>query len=169
MRLHAKFAVVALAGAGFAAWRAVPRHAAPTATMVCERLWLGGNVAAPPGGAEAVLNLSHSPDPYQARFHRWEPLRNAAPTPTVEWLRSQTTFVAEQRRAGRTVFVHCHGGVSRSAMVVAACLMAELGCTSDEALATLRARRPEVALNPVFRPLLAAWESALRRAAPRGN
>jgi protein-tyrosine phosphatase len=110
-----------------------------------------------------VLNVSKSKDPYTVPHHRWEPLRNVLPTPTVEWLRRQTEFVAEHRRNGGVVYVHCHGGASRSVLVVAACQMADHGTPRDETLAALRRQRAEVALNPVFLPLLAEWETVTQR------
>ena len=154
---------LALAGLGSAGWRALPLRPPPTYTEIETGLWLGGLVDAPPPGTTAVLNVSKSPDPYAVPHHRWEPLRNVLPTPTVDWLRRQTDFVAEHRRNGGVVYVHCHGGASRSVLVVAACQMADHGTTRDETLAALRRQRPEVALNPVFLPLLAEWETATRR------
>jgi hypothetical protein len=126
-------------------------------------LYLGGILSEAPPGTRAVLNVCETRDPYRAEVHRWEPILDAAPAPGIDWLRRQVEFVNEQRRAGRPVFVHCRAGVSRSAMVVAAYLMARDGCTRDESLAVLRARRPRVGPNPAFLRLLLEWEESVKK------
>jgi protein-tyrosine phosphatase len=89
----------------------------------------------------------------------------------ADGLRQQVEFVDQQRRAGLPVYVHCAAGVSRSAMVVAAYLMARDGCTRDQALAALRARRPIIGPNLAFMPLLLEWEQTVKaaRAPARGR
>lgn len=65
--------------------------------------------------------------------------------------------IATARRAGRTVLVHCYAGISRSATVVAAYLMKTHGISVDEAIARVRAGKPET-----FQPKV-NFEDALRR------
>src|SRR4051812_35888053 len=91
----------------------------PNYAKVEDGLYVGGFVPQPPPGTRAVLNLCETEDPYRAEVHKWEPIRDAEPAPTTDWLREQVTFVAAQREAGRPVYVHCRNGVSRSVMVVA--------------------------------------------------
>ncbi len=134
----------------------------PNYSQIEDGLWLGGSVAEPPDGTRAVLNLCEADDPYRVESHRWEPIRDAEPAPSLAWLREQVGFVESERRAGRVVFVHCRNGVSRSAMVVAAYLMAREGWPRDRALAFLRERRPGVRPNPAFMKLLAEWEMTLK-------
>jgi protein-tyrosine phosphatase len=69
--------------------------------------------------------------------------------------------VAENRGAGRTTFVHCHAGVSRSGLVTIAYLMYEHGLSRNQALAIIRNERPQVRPNPAFMELLAHWEREL--------
>lgn len=125
-------------------------------------LWLGGSVAEPPPGTQAVLNLCEIEDPYQVEFHKWEPIRDAEPAPSLQWLRTQVEFVETQRAAGHSVFVHCKQGISRSGMVLAAYLMKREGWSRDEALAHLREHRPIVRPNPAFMQLLLEWEQSLK-------
>ena len=129
--------------------------------QVEEGLYLGGYVRQLPRGVTAVLNLCETEDPYRAAAHRWEPIRDGEPAPTLDWLRQQVRFIENQRGAGRSVFVHCRSGVSRSGLVVAAYLMARHGWTRDEAQTFLRSRRALVRPNPAFLPLLREWEQAL--------
>jgi len=134
----------------------------PNYSQIDEGLYLGGWVREPPSTARAVLNLCESEDPYHAEVHVWEPIRDAAPAPSLEWLRHQVEFVETQRTAGRVVYVHCHAGVSRSGMVTTAYLMKRDGRSRDETLDYLRTRRPQVRPNPAFMDLLIEWERALK-------
>jgi protein-tyrosine phosphatase len=134
----------------------------PNYTRIEEGLYLGGYVAEPPPGVTAVLNLCEAEDPYQAAVHRWEPIQDSEPAPSLDWLRQQVDFIQAQRDAGRVVFVHCRNGVSRSGLVVVAYLMARRGCSREEALTFVRSRREVVRPNPAFMELLNEWERSLR-------
>src|SRR5690242_7653966 len=79
----------------------------PNYTQIEDGLYLGGYVREPPRGTRAVLNLCEVEDPYTTTVHRWEPIADTEPAPTLDWLREQVGFIKEQRDAGRTVFVHC--------------------------------------------------------------
>jgi protein-tyrosine phosphatase len=134
----------------------------PNYSQVEDGLWLGGYVSEPPPDTRAVLNLCETEDAYQTESHRWVPIRDAEPAPSLVWLREQVTFIETERAAGRTAFVHCRNGVSRSAMVLAAYLMKREGWSRDAALEHLRSRRPIVRPNPAFMTLLAEWEKAAK-------
>jgi hypothetical protein len=131
-----------------------------------EGLYLGGILEEPPPGTRAVLNVCETRDPYQAEVHRWQPIADSAPAPSVDWLQRQAEFVDRQRRAGLPVFVHCRAGVSRSCMVVAAYLMQRDGCSRDEALALIRRKRSFVGPHPAFMKLLQEYERLLMKEAP---
>jgi hypothetical protein len=133
----------------------------PNYSLIEEGLYLGGYVAEPPRGTGAVLNLCETEDPYRTEVHRWEPIRDGEPAPSLDWLREQVEYVDAHRRAGRTVFVHCRNGVSHGGMVVVAYEMFKNGWTRDEALAFVRSRRPAVRPNPAFMELLAEWEQVV--------
>src|SRR5262249_31373820 len=111
--------------------------------------------------ATDVLNLCETADPYRAAVHRWEPIPDAEPAPSLDWLRQQIGFIEIQRDRGRVVFVHCRGGVSRSGLGGAADLMARHGWSRDEALAFVRSRRDVVRPKPAFMGLLQEWERSL--------
>jgi protein phosphatase slingshot len=140
----------------------------PNYSQVEDSLYLGGYVPEPPPQATAVLNLCETEDPYQAEVHRWEPIPDAEPAPSLDWLRRQVGFVTAQRQAGRTVFVHCRNGVSRGGLVVVGYLMARHGWSRDEALGFVRSRRPVVRPNPAFMRLLQEWEESLKAGSDRG-
>src|SRR5450759_3593068 len=92
----------------------------PKYSEIEDGLWMGGMVAEPPPGTQAVLNLCRAEDSFSVEVQKREPIRDAAPAPTLDWLRQQVMFIDSQRVAGRVVFVHCENGASRSGMVVAA-------------------------------------------------
>jgi atypical dual specificity phosphatase len=110
--------------------------------------------------------LCESEDSYQVGVCLWEPIRDAPPPPSIEWLKRVVEFIKTQRQAGRTVYVHCHNGVSRSGLVSTAYLMYEHNWTRDQALAFVRSKRFGVRPNPAFMPLLTEWEHALTGPAP---
>ncbi len=121
-------------------------------------LYMGGDVLEPPPGTSAVLNLCEQKDAYQCEVHVWEPIRDAAPAPSIAWLKKQVEFVETQRNAGRTTYVHCFQGVSRSGLVVTAYLMHAHRWTRNEAMAFIRERRPQLRPNGAFMELLGEWE-----------
>ena len=72
-------------------------------------------------------------------------------------------FIDEQRRAGRTTYVHCMVGQNRSGAVVTAYLMQKHGMGRDAALAFLQQKRPVVQPDPTLMRLLAEWERELKK------
>jgi hypothetical protein len=134
----------------------------PNYTRIEDGLWLGGFVTKPPPGVSAVLNLCETRDPYLAATHRWEPIRDAEPAPSLEWLRTQVAFIESHRQARGAVYVHCQNGASRSGMVVVAYLMKRDGRSRDDAIAFVRSQRSALRPNPAFMQLLAEWERSLQ-------
>lgn len=126
-------------------------------------LWLGGYVDEPPPGTQSVLNLCESDDRYRVDRYRWEPIADALPKPTLDWLRSQVAFIAAERAAGRVVYIHCRNGVSRSGMVAVAYFMDRNRWSRAQAMAFVRERRPELRPNPAFMQLLLEFEEAQQR------
>jgi protein-tyrosine phosphatase len=148
---------------GFAYWGIeLATREEPNYSLIAPGLYLGGSVERPPPGTTAVLNLCEASDSYQAEVQSWQPIADAEPAPTLDWLRQQVDFIDSQRRAGRVVYVHRRNGVSRSGMVVIAYLMSTNGWTCDEALAFVRGKRPLTRPNPAFMQRLAEWEQHVR-------
>lgn len=135
----------------------------PNYDRIEDGLYLGGWVESPPWRTRAVLNLCEHDDPYTCEVHEHRPIADAAPAPSLDWLRKQVEWIDRQRNEGRRVYVHCRNGVSRSGMVVTAYLMYKYSWTLDDALAFVRTKREGVRPNPAFRPLLDEWERELRK------
>jgi hypothetical protein len=132
--------------------------------LVEDGLYIGGAVERPPLGTHAVLNVCEHEDTFAVDAAMWEPFPREA---TVEWLERVVDFVAGHRAAGRTVFVHCHAGETRSATVVTAYLMRRYGWSRDEAIAFLAKRRPQLKLTPSKFRLLDEWQQRVN--AERGD
>jgi hypothetical protein len=133
----------------------------PNYSQICDGLYMGGYVKAPPPGTKAVLNLSRLADPYKAEVHVWEKIKDTTPAPSIDWLKKQVKFIDAQRQAGKTVYVHCRNGVSRSGMVVVAYVMYKDKLPRDKALAQVRSKRPITRPNPAFMERLREWERVL--------
>ena len=134
----------------------------PNYSQIEDGLWIGGLVPEPPPGTQAVLNLCESEDSYQAEIHRWVPIPDAEPAPSLDWLREQVGFVESARSTGRVLYIHCRAGISRSGMVMTAYLMKREKWSRDRALEYIRLKRPGVRPNPAFMPLLLEWEQSLK-------
>jgi hypothetical protein len=125
-------------------------------------LYIGMSVGSPPPGAQAVVNLCGREDRYTVEASLWEPVFEAGRDPDLDWLRRVVEFIGEQRRAGRTTYVHCLAGMNRSGAAVTAYLMQEHGWGRDEALRFLQGQRPEVQPNPTLMRLLTEWDQVLK-------
>ena len=136
----------------------------PSTNYSCieDGLFLGGMLSEPPTGTRAVLNVCETKDPYLAEVHRWEPIPDLGPAPSIDWLNSQVQFIDHHRKAGLPVYIHCRAGVNRSVMVVAAYLMWRDGSSRDESLAVIRRKRPRAGPFDVYKEYLSEWEKSLR-------
>lgn len=72
------------------------------------------------------------------------------------YLDDATEFIAMHIKRG-CVLVHCGAGISRSAAVVVAYLCRYAGMSYAEALAFVKARRPQVAPADVFKEAIERW------------
>ena len=65
----------------------------PNFSQIEEGLYLGGRVPQPPPNTGAVLNLCELEDSYTVQAQRWEPIPDAEPAPSIDWLTKQVDFV----------------------------------------------------------------------------
>ena len=80
--------------------------------------------------------------------------------PTISQLRMGAAFIDEAVRAGKTVLIHCHAGVGRSALQCASYLIYG-GMDVGEAWDLLRVKRPVVYLNDRQRATLEQFAAAV--------
>jgi Dual specificity phosphatase, catalytic domain len=130
-------------------------------SLIEEHLYMGGAVSQPPPGTLATLNLNQSNDSWRSEVYDWIPIPDASPAPTLDWLQQRVDFVSSNRASGRTTFVHCAAGKSRSGLVTVAYVMSEHHWSRNRALAFVRSRRPQTNPNSAFMDLLSKWEQLL--------
>jgi protein-tyrosine phosphatase len=72
--------------------------------------------------------------------------------------------VHKERVSGNRILVHCAAGMQRSAAVVAMYLISQYRCTTDEAIAFIKAKRPIAFYgNANFYESIKAFEKSLQR------
>lgn len=144
---------------------------------IIPRLWLGNKVAAlddpkwlTDHGVTTVFNCTKQipfSDPVQHRY-RVPVDDNLQPIEIQhmgDWAAEIQLKLSREYREGRTVLVHCHAGMQRSAAVVAMFLMLLYGWPAEKAMAYVKERRP-IAFFPSanFLPAIKRWEAELRKA-----
>jgi protein-tyrosine phosphatase len=112
---------------------------------------------------EHELRLLRIPNlPARAEAHglgtEWFPFEDGGVPADEPGLWSLVDRILDAVRPGRTVVIHCRGGLGRSGLVAASCLIA-LGRAPTEAIDSVRAARPGA-----IEPLQEAW---LRKRARR--
>jgi hypothetical protein len=131
------------------------------------KLWLGSIGADVPKlralGITHILNVT-SDDPYDTSiFHTlWLPIgdtltQSLEPTLKRAFPFLDRAFDAENAR----IYVHCRAGISRSASVLIAWLMARTEKSYEKCLKFVRSRRPCVCPNPSFETQLRQFEVQL--------
>ena len=145
--------------------RLFTRRQAPAAEVL-PGLWLGrapGRLDWPEPTYGAVLDLTaefNLSPPARTRPHQSVPLLDLV-LPSLEELH-QAVEALHQLWPYRPVLVHCALGYSRSALVVAAWLLATgRAATPAEAVAQLRAARPQVHLTGRHLAVLTAYQATL--------
>ncbi len=76
-------------------------------------------------------------------IYAWLPVVDGY-APTKDQLRMGTSLINEAVKNKNTVYVHCKNGHGRSPTMVAAYLVRFTGTTIEHAIATIKAKRPEV-------------------------
>jgi hypothetical protein len=157
-------ALVLLASIGAWIWlsRLADGYREEPYTLIEEGLYVGGSVTEPPPGTRAVLNLCDRKDPYEVEACLTDVIADGYKSPGVDWLRRMVEFVDAQRTEGRTTYIHCNAGVSRSGLVITAYVMSRHHWGRDKALAYVRSKRPQIQPNSTFMQLLAELEAVLK-------
>ena len=104
--------------------------------------------------------LAVSPQFPEDFVYKTVPVRDVESEDIQQYLPDTTKFIKDAVDSGGRVLVHCVCGVSRSATIVAAWMMAKDGYTSEEAIQHLQSRRECVNPNPAFREQLATLNEA---------
>ncbi|KAK4048326.1 tyrosine protein phosphatase yvh1 [Microbotryomycetes sp. JL201] len=86
------------------------------------------------------------------------PVDDTDTTNIIEHFTAVCDFIADARLDSQGVLVHCQAGISRSATLVAAYLMRDMGLTADKALQKIKKARPSVEPTEFFMLQLELWE-----------
>ncbi len=81
--------------------------------------------------------------------------------PTIDQLHQAVAFVSAAHADGLPTLIHCHAGVGRAPLTVAAYLVAQ-GLTGADALERVRRARPIIGLNERQMQRLIEWEQVVR-------
>ncbi|HEX9417392.1 MAG TPA: dual specificity protein phosphatase family protein [Gaiellaceae bacterium] len=107
-----------------------------------ERLFGGRYPSELPPGVDFVVDLTEEgelpPYPCEGIEHRRMPIRDFG-VPTEEELNRILDTIDEALADGRTVFVHCRGGIGRTGTVIG-CYLRRHGSSAEEALEALGGR-----------------------------
>jgi hypothetical protein len=86
------------------------------------------------------------PDLPEGIEHRRMPIRDFS-IPTAEHMERILQILDAELAAGRTLYLHCHGGIGRTG-TVAGCHLVRCGLTGKEALLEIRRLRREAGCDP---------------------
>ena len=102
---------------------------------------------------DAVIDLDCSAPPLEGvAFYAHWPIEDG-PAPEKAVLVALADLVNDLRSAGKRVLIHCAGGINRSGLLSAAALIRD-GMDAEEAVETVRSRRPGALNNLEFVRLL---------------
>lgn len=141
-------------------------------TEILPRLWVGDLSSAECAATISSLGITHVvsalpgrvdlPNPHLKQLQL--PLHDTPFAELAGYLPAATAFITSALRdANARVLVHCMLGVSRSASVVAAYLIAQYGCTPEQAVQYVQSRRRCAQPNPGFIAQLAEYRQSLPR------
>jgi protein tyrosine/serine phosphatase len=140
---------------------------------IVPRLWLGNKFAAADEdwlkehNVTVVFNCTKTL-PFAESIHRMfrvpvdDNLEAEEITNLAKWAAETQVKLVREYKAGRTILVHCHAGMQRSAAVVAMFLIAIYGMTADQAMAYIKSKR-SVAFFPAanFERAIRYWDGEM--------
>lgn len=100
--------------------------------------------------------------PTHFKYHKLHDLRDRPSQDLTSHCEKAFEFIDDAYLSGGKVLVHCFKGVSRSAAVICAYLIARKNLTLDEALVLVRLARPNVSPNQGFLRQLREIEAEAR-------
>jgi protein-tyrosine phosphatase len=143
------------------------------ADEIVPRLWLGNKHAAADEewlkqhGITVVFNCTKTL-PFATsmrRMYRVPVDDNLEPEEIANmgaWAAETQVKLVREYKAGRTILVHCHAGMQRSAAVVAMFLISMYGMSAEEAMAFIKSKR-SIAFHPAanFEKAIQQWATDL--------
>lgn len=144
----------------------MPHHAQFNYNRITPQIYLGTNMCCQMDFDRVLLAKGVTLDislegeridrPNGIRYYLWLPTRDHT-APSLEKLSMGVHAMDVAIRAGEKVYVHCKNGHGRGPTMVAAFLVKSRAMTVDEAIAFVKARRPEIHIEPSQYKRLNAW------------
>jgi len=141
-------------------------------SLVLERLYLGNKAAAASleqlqsRGIDTIVNVGGGANRFEhlstMQYLRIGRVSDRDDASLSEHLDAASAFIDRALADGRTVLVHCKGGISRSPTIVIAFLVACRELSLLEAFQVCRLARPAIRLNVSFKRELEQFELAIR-------
>ena len=136
--------------------------------QITENIFIGTNQCCAVGISEVLQQEGITTDisledvridhPYGVEMYMWLPTKDGTPL-SPDQLAFGVKTLAEMKRQGRNVYVHCKNGHGRATTLVAAYFISE-GKSAKEALAFIKERRPTVHLQEAQMQALEEYASA---------
>ena len=95
------------------------------------------------------------------------PIMDSSAYPIERHFLRTNESIHSARRRGLNILIHCQAGISRSATLLLAYLLAASGCSLKQGLHILRRARPQVQPNPGFMKVLERYERHIQWAERR--
>ena len=138
--------------------------------LIDDGLWQGGRpepVNLTRAGVTAIVNLdSNDQDLIEGIECQFMLPIDDAGFPGLAWLEMAVGVIESARRANHVVYVHCHEGISRSVMLVAAYLMKTRRWNVDTAMEWIAVRNEKLNPNRSFMNGLRDWQARLTGSEP---
>jgi protein-tyrosine phosphatase len=118
-----------------------------------------------PEGVTAVVTLLSHAENHDQPLHKQVEVMISLPIedgpwPGIDWLKNAIEIL-EVLRKKHKIYIHCRGGVSRSAMLTAALLMKENRWDVDHALNFIAEKNSDIDPAPRFILGLKEWQKSL--------
>lgn len=146
-------------------------HYTALASKITDDIYLGGQAAlsnALREGCTAVLNCANEqPLPLRDTHDHSElivmklPLHDTLDQDLTQYIPNALRFIYKSIAAGKKVFVHCYAGVSRSAAIVVAYIMASQQLSFNDARQVVKTCRSQIELNIGFEYQLRSCETEI--------
>lgn len=150
-------------------WYTVGMHTSMEYSQITDQIYIGTNFCCESHFDPALLKMGVTYDlsleeervdsPTGGAAYLWLPVPDMQ-SPTPQQFAMGVAFIRAAVQSGRKIYVHCKNGHGRSPAMVAAYLVTT-GLSSDDAIALIKAKRPEVHLQDAQMEGLRAFEQNL--------
>lgn len=129
-----------------------------------DRTWLQQNQISAIFNCTKDLPFLHNTNNHMYRIPVDDNLQEAEIRNLQHWSWEIIYKITKERSSGNRILIHCAAGMQRSAAVTAMFLISQYRCTTDEAIAYIKSKRPVAFLgNANFYKSIKQFENAFRK------